>query len=425
MKELTVDDIMNATDSPLFFGWKDLKPLLNKKSIYDDKWLFFISSKRRIGKSTTIARYFLADYIANGVTYMYMRRTDELLWKTMHSFFDQAIKIMNRAKLGFQIVSFECKTVGGKTQYFICINWDDEDYTPEKYTDEGDKIDMTPEEIEEAKKEDIKARTEVCGYAISLRKYESVKSAGFDGRGIRHFVYDEFIAEQSTDYLGTSEDNSVEWSLLMSIYMSVDSDVDHPFLNKCNVFCLGNRAHDNNPLLLGAGVNIYLAQSPEATCISPKKEEWVYYEVQGTETFAKLQKQSRAYRAMQHDKVLQDYNFNNVTKDKKVSNELIIPDMPKGCEYNSTVIMSNKYYGIYYRERDGLVYVSSKKHGTEYVEALDIESYYNNNVNLIINNWHKSMPLSLIYESFTRKHARFSDKKTQVEFLQYLDFMPK
>ena len=170
---LTTDLIMEKTDHPLFFGWKDLKPLLNKKGFHNgtkrNKPLLFLTSKRRIGKSTTVARWFLASYICEGARYLYIRRSDDLLYSTMHKFFDQAIKLINRGfKDVFEIVLFTCETKEGQLTYTICINWKDKDYTPVKYDDNGEKKELSEDQKEEIRKKDIKERSEECGNAGSI-----------------------------------------------------------------------------------------------------------------------------------------------------------------------------------------------------------------------------------------------------------------
>lgn len=426
MKNITVDEIMEATDKEYLFGWKDLKPIIEKRSAYDKKWLFFLTSMRRVGKSTTIARYFLADFIVNHNRFLYIRRSDDLLYSTMHAFFDDAVKIINDAHLGFEIAEFNCETLKGKITYSILINWDDEDYTVEEYTDAGDKVDLTEKQREELVKKQNKERTQDCGNALSLKQYEKAKSAGYSGKGIKHFVYDEFMAEQAVDYLGSKDNNCVEYDDIMSIYMSVDSDVGKPFLNDTEVFCLGNKAHDFNPILLKCGVNIYLAQSPEAKIISPKYEEWVYVEIEGNDKFKEMQKNSRAFRAMKHDSRMQDFIFDNESKDAEVISSMI-GERPKKCEDYSNVILGGKKYGIFYRASDGLVYVSGRqtsKHNED-TEALDIESYNNGDAVRICKTWKMSVTLNIIYERFLCKKVMFSDKNTQYKFLQYLDFIPK
>ena len=420
MKKLTVDDIMNATDNPLFFGWKDLKPLLNLRSAWDQKWLFFLTSGRSIGKSTTIARYFMADFIVNGVKWLYMRRTDKVLWEGQKRFFDKAISIFNDHNLGFKITYFSLEA----GQYYVTIDWDDEDYKVEKYDKNGELIEMTREEQLEAEKKDRKNRAQFAGIAHSLAAYEKAKGAGFDGLGIRHFCFDEFMAEQTVDYLGTKDNNLVEWDDILSIYASIDRDIGKPFLNECDVFCLGNKAHDFNPILLGAGFNEYHAQSPNAHVISPKYEEWVYYNVEGSEEFKKLAKQSRLYRAMKHDERLRKYNFDNESKDEGISDELISKDTPKGCIYFSGVTLNGKQYGIYRRESDGLIYVGKPVKG-KYMEALDLGSYSNGDVVALVKQWRRSPALNIIYERFLVKKVLFCNKAAAQAFLKYLDFIPR
>lgn len=415
MTKITVDEIMKAVDSPMFFGWKELKPIIDK-----NKGMIFLNSERSVGKSTAIACYVLADYVANGARFLYMRRTDRVLYETRKTFFDDAVQLINEAGLGFQIVYFSCEA--GK--YMMTVNWDDEDYKVEKYNASGDLVDMSPEEEQEAIQHDIKERAENVGGCLSVKAYEHAKS-GFDKHDIKHFIYDEYIAEQTTDYLGTADNDTVEWDDMMSIYMSIAREKGNPFKNDVDIFFLGNKAHDYNPILLMAGVNTYLAQSPDAKIISPKDEEWVYVNIQTTEAFKKAQKASRAYRMMKHDKRLQQYNFENKAKDStEVFDTIIIKEMPKGAYYQQGFALNGKQYGLYYRERDGLIYIGKYQPG-KYTEALDLGAYCNGDTIRLVKSWRDSGALSAIYEAFLRKKCKFMDRQTAMTFLQYLDFIPR
>lgn len=399
--QLTVDKIMGAIDNPLFFGWKELKEIVAKNKLHN-----FLVSERSVGKTTAISSYCLSDYIANSFRFLYIRRTDKVLWKTQKKFFDKAILLINRANLGLKIVRFRIEA----GVYYMTINYDDGIYPdPEKQ----------PEEYEK----DVKAREEIVGYALSIKAYEDAKSAGFDGENIRHFIYDEFIAEQVTDYLGTKDNDCVEWDDMISIALSLDRDIDNPFLNLIDIWYLGNKAHDYNPILLSAGVNIYIAQSPEAHMICPKDEEFCYVNIIPRTDFKERQKQSRIYKSLKHDKRLQDYNFENKTKDGDVIDEAIKKDIPKGCTYYYGVILNNHKYGIYYRQIDGCVYVG-KWMNSGRTEALDLASYANGNVTLLVKQWRNSPILNLIYERFRVKKCYFNNKETERSFLQYLDFVP-
>lgn len=413
-----VDKIMSALDDPRFFSWKDLKPLILKEFIRlngskDKKKGFFLTSMRSVGKSTVCSCLFLVSFICMGIRYLYMRRTEKTLWKTMRSFFDDAIDLINeKDNIPFTISYFHCE--GG--EYTLAINWKDKVYEPDEELDE--------DALAEWKKKDLKARAENCGSCLHLKGYADAKS-GFNKRNIGYMLYDEFMAEESTEYLGSADDQMVEWRCIMSIFMSIAREKGNPFKDNVSMFFLGNNALDFNPILIGAGVNYFMAQSPEADLISPKNATWLYYNIQPSQKFREAQLNSLAYQWQQYDDTLRNYNFNNVAKTRHGSDEFIEKDIPKGCEYRSGLIFNNKQYGIYFRERDGMVYVTKKFIPGKHCEAMDLSSYYNNNTMLLVRHWRDSITLNLIYKRFLLKKVRFCDRNTQTTFLQYLDFIPK
>lgn len=413
-----VDKIMSALDDPRFFSWKDLRPLMLKEFIRlngskDRKKGFFLTSMRSVGKSTVCSCLFLVSFICMGIRYLYMRRTEKTLWKTMRSFFDDAIDLINeKDNIPFTISYFHCE--GG--EYTLTINWKDKVYEPDEELDE--------DALAEWKKKDLKARAENCGSCLHLKGYADAKS-GFNKRDIGYMLYDEFMAEESTEYLGSADDQMVEWRCIMSIFMSIAREKGNPFKDNVSMFFLGNNALDFNPILIGAGVNYFMAQSPEADLISPKNATWLYYNIQPSQEFREAQLNSLAYQWQQYDDTLRNYNFNNVAKTRHGSDELIEKDIPKGCEYRSGLIFNNRQYGIYFRERDGMVYVTKKFIPGKHCEAMDLSSYYNNNTMLLVRHWRDSITLNLIYKRFLLKKVRFCDRNTQTTFLQYLDFVPK
>lgn len=421
-----VEVIMHALDDPRFFSWKDLKPIMQKEFVRtngskDKKKGFFLTSMRSVGKSTVVGALLLSCYICLGLRYLYMRRTEKTLWKTMRAFFDDAIDLINeKDELPFTISYFHCE--GG--EYTITVNWKDQDYKIEKYDKDGELLELSEEEIAEERKKDLKARAENCGSCLHIKGYADAKS-GFNKRDMGFMLYDEFMAEEATEYLGSADDTMVEWRCIMSIFMSIAREKGNPFKDNVTMFFLGNNALDYNPILIGAGVNYFIAQSPEADLISPKNAVWLYYNIQPSADFREAQLNSLAYQWMQYDEVLKEYNFNNVAKTRHGGDGFIEKEVPKGCLYKSGLIFNGKQYGVYYRERDGMVYVSKQFIPGRHCEAMDMSSYYNNNAMLLVQHWRDSGVLNLIYKRFLMKRVRFCDKNTQTTFLQYLDFIPR
>lgn len=218
-----------------------------------------ITGHRSGGKSTGVARFNLFDAILNDSRFIYMRRTKDELDKTKIHFFDQAIDIINRAKLGFKIVYFDC--IAGD---YMCT-----------WIKDGDS-DLSEDEAKECAKK--------IGSTMALSLSQKVKS-GYDFTNVNNIIYDEFIAEHQTGYLGSYENPDVEYTNLISIYVSCDRGIDKYFRNETRMFLIGNMANIYNPILLKWGVNKYLRMSPDANIIAPKGMPWVLENVEPSEAF--------------------------------------------------------------------------------------------------------------------------------------------
>lgn len=413
--EITVEEIMDLTDKK--HEWYDDTELIKKGKHWNIE-----TSVRGYGKSTTIARRALANYIVNGSRFLYLRRTDRLLNTTKAQFFDTARELINDYVPGVNIPYMEC--TGNK--YMIKVEFDDEDNEPpEEYNKDGEKIEMTPEEYELAKDAYRRKTAECGGLAMALSTgEEEAKSGGGKFKGIKLGIYDEFMAARGTSYLGSSDNPDVEFEAIYSIYMSVAREKNNPFLDDVYFFFLGNRSHDYNPILLNLGVNEYMAQSPNAHIIAPKNEEWAIEFIEPTEGFKNKQRNSVQYKLAQHSKKELEYNFENKSKDEEYGDVAVQKDMPKACRYVRGVFLNGNGYGIYYRERDGLLYIGKFQGDKEY-DALDVASYANGHATRLVGSWRGSPILMMISDRFQERKVLFRDKETQRVFLQYLDFIPK
>lgn len=403
---LTVQKILDACD-PKGEWYNDDKLWATKKH-----WLI-CTSPRGYGKSTRFAIRYIAEWIVNGKKWLYLRRNDRLLKATQKSFFDGARKIINRANLGFNITALTCEA----GEYRIKVEFDDEDNKPPD--------DVDPDDTDAMRKWREKT-AEPCGLAMALSTgEEEAKSGGGKFEGIKYGIFDEFMAARATGYLGSIDDPDVEYEALYSIFVSI-RDVDVAFTDDVYFVMLGNRSHDYNPILLNLGVNYYMAQSPDAHIIAPKNEEWAIEFVEPNEGFKKKQKASVAYKLAQHSRKELEYNFENMSKDISLTDDIIDEKKPKDCEYLSTVILNNISYGVYRRRRDGLIWIgkAEQRAGVK-VEALDIASYANSNVTLLVKQWRGNAVLEIIFERFLVKRVKFMDRDTARAFMQYLDFIPK
>lgn len=374
-----------------------------------------ITGHRSGGKSTGVGRFVLFDFILNKRKFLYIRRRRDELDKTKKKFFDNCIDIINKADLGFKIVYFDCEA----GRYKMTINYDDQDYTPVKYNKDGDKEDMTPEEEEEARKKDIKSRAVDCGGAIALAMSQKVKS-GYDFSDTDTIIFDEFIAEHQTDYLGSAETPDVEYENLISLFVSCDRGIGKYFRNETRIILIGNKANVYNPILLKWNVNKYLTMSPEAKFIAPKGEPgWVYEQVDPSQAFVNAAKNSNAILLM--DEQERDYNLGNKTRAGNEGAEWIQNPPPKANYYKGIILAGNEY-GIY--QYNNIMFIGKYQKGKR-ASAYDIVSLSRNDANLIVTNWKQDPIMLSIYIKFCRKQLYFNNQDTARVFLQYLNFIPK
>lgn len=402
---MTVEQALKKTDNGFYSPIRALN--YNRPAI-------ITCGHRSGGKSTGWARFILLDYIFNKNKFIYIRRRRDELDLTKKKFFDNAIDIINNGHLGFKIVYFACE--GGR--YQITVNYDDVDYTPEKYTKEGDKKELTEEEIAEETAKDLKARAEDCGGAINLAGSQKVKS-GYDFTDVHTLIYDEFIAEHQTDYLGSHETPDIEYQNLISLFMSCDRGVGKFFRNETRIILIGNKANVYNPILLKWRVNKYMVQSPDAKFIAPKNEGWIYEEVQPSAEYIEEAKNSNAYLLMDDEE--RAYNIGNKTRSGNEGTEWVA-DVPHNAQYKWGVILGGKEYGIYIY--NGIEYIGKFREGRK-VNAYDIVSASHKDAALVVTNWKQDPIMFEIYYKFTRKQLFFFTQDCAREFLQYLKFIPK
>ena len=234
-------------------------------------------------------------------------------------------------------------------------------------------------------------------------------------------IFDEFIAEHQTQYLGSYTTPDVEYENLISLFMSCDRGVGQYFRNETRMFLIGNMANVYNPILLKWGVNKYLRMSKDAKFIAPKGEGWVLQSVQPSQAFVEAAKDSNALLLM--DESERNYNLGNEARAEEYSNVFINNDLPKSSIYRKGVILGGKEYGIY-EDANGFIYINKFRKG-EPADALDIVSYANGNANTLVTNWRQSPILNVVYIAFTRKKLYFNNATTQHDFMQYLEFIPR
>lgn len=381
-----------------------------------NKPLNIITGPRSTGKTTGTAIFALLYFIRLGGGFLYTRRTKDETDLTKTAFFNDAIDIINDAGLGFKIVYFNCK---GK-EYYITVNYDDQTYNTDKYNSKGEVVDESPEEKQARLDQETAERSKCCGRSLALSMVGKAKS-GFDFRGIDNIIFDEFVAEEQTDYLGSVDNPYVEYTKLISLYVTCDRKKGSAYRNETRIFLLGNMANVYNPILLKLKANTFLVNNDNAKFISPKNEGWVLQQVVPSREAQERMKKSFAYMLM--DKSEQEYNFQNKSRSGYTSKDYVKKDMPKNCSYISGFILNGVKHGIY-RDKDFYIYINKYQPG-KYEEALDIVSYSAGDTALLVQNWRNSPYLNLIYKAFVQHKLYFDNQKTQHDLLMYLEFIPR
>ena len=396
---------------------------LNKVLSYN-RPVEIITGPRSTGKSTAVAGYVLIYRILLGGRFLYTRRRQNEVDLTKSTFFNDAINIINACNekydwWKFRISYFDC--VGH--DYHMTVNYDDENYETDIYDKNGDIIDETQEERAARLEKETKDRCELCGRSIPLSVAGNVKSGFFvfdDDKCIDNIIFDEFIAEDQTGYLGSVNTPDTEFKKLMSLYVSADRKRGVARRNEIRLFLLGNMANVYNPVLLKWNVNVYIMNTDNFRFIAPKDTFWVLEQPKPGKKAQEELKNSYQYQMM--DDSERKYNFENVARSGYYGNEFVRPKLPSDAHYISGVIIGGNKYGVYHDD-NGFIYINKWK-SNAVTEATDIVSYANGDANLLVMHWRDSPTLYEIHERFLMRKLYFQNAKTQREFLQYLEFVP-
>lgn len=376
------------------------------------------------GKSTTDARLVLFDFIYNGHQWLYTRRQKDELDLTKRAFFDEAIEIINSAEdengkklFPFYIPYFTCEA----GTYKIVVRYYNRDYSTDIYDKNGGKIEEDNVSRETRLNKEMEASAVVCGKARALNDSQKMKSGFFAHTNMWWLLYDEFIAEEQTAYLGNATNTNVEYKKLISIYASMDRGIKRRFRNEVRLLLIGNLSNLYNPILLAWNVHKYYAAAENPNFIAPKGAKWVMEVIRPSEQYIKEALESNIYGLMTDEE--RAYNLGNRPRSAEYGTEFI-KDVPKTASYISGVYLNSKGYGIYRDAKTGDFYINKFRQNGK-TEALDIVSYAHGDAVLLCQSWNKSPLLNVIHEMFVRHKLYFNNKLTQVAFLQYLDFVPR
>lgn len=333
----------------------------------------FITGPRSCGKTTGLAIFLLLDYIYNDHAFIYIRRTKDELDLTKQKFFNDAVKILED-KCGIKV-----KLYMDGFDYYIEVNG-------------GDK--------------------ELCGTSYYLSKEEKLKSGGLY---IWNLVYDEFICQDSTGYLGTL-DAPKEYEKTLELFATLDRTVGVPYRNEVRFFFLGNTATIYNPIFTELNMVQYIQDTSKI--IAPKGQGWLLQQlhiedVRALDDF----KDSNLY--LLSTEAQRDYNFRNKGRDS----DTFIEPKPDGASLYSIFKIQGKEYGLYYLQ--GLFYLAKAEHAQKVdVYSLDIDSHDGIIDREYIHTYGTNDYVKAMMEAYTQGRLRFCNGQCKNVFMKYFRFLP-
>lgn len=345
-----------------------------KKLLTYNRPLNFVTGSRSVGKSTNIAAFFVLDFIRNGHKFIYCRRTLDETRLTCAGFFGNAVRLINE-KTDFNIENF--RYYGG--DYFITIQGEEE---------------------------------RPCGCIVSLSQEQKYKSADFSE--YCNLVFDEFICQDSTKYLGSKATPDKEYRAILSLYQTIDRGIDKPFRNETRFFFLGNTATIYNPLFLSLDISRYI-EAP-ARYIAPKNKLWILERI---ESVPALEEAENSFAYLMADAEGRDYAFKNTGNDSTI----YIEKLPQSRLYLCTLVRNKRKYGVWAAQDFSRFYIGEHKDIGREIISLDIQSHTSNDLTMITR-WQDYPIINRLVDAFKQSKLYFTNGRAQAEFLTYFKLMP-
>lgn len=325
---------------------------------------------RGIGKSTALGLYSIGEYYDNHRLFIYTRRNEDELQQTEKNYFYSPLKIYNEFY--------------GTNHEWTCSG--------NVYTDENKNV---------------------VGYSIPLSQADKRKSTPYGALGVRTIIYDEFILAKGkeTAYLGSKVTPYLEYDLLIRLYQTVDRDINHQYLNETKIFCLGNFANLNNPILLGCGADRYL--NINSKVVSPKDKDWVVELTSSVEASSGLEN-SYGYRLARQETAEGDYKNNGFDGNESIKHLKGVMNPLINVEYNG------RRYGIYLFEKEGVAYVSERT--SESVRTISLTMSDGRINQVTAEKWNKSPAMSALRSFVERGLCVYQTARARTDILTYLQF---
>lgn len=353
-------------------GFWNCKKLLS----YGKPWNF-VTGSRSVGKSTNIACFFILDFLENGHKFIYCRRTKDETLLTCQTFFGNAISIIN-SKTDFNIKSLEYN--GG--EYYILLDGEEE--------------------------------KRHCGSVVPLSLEQKYKSANFSE--YCNLVFDEFICQDSTRYLGSKTTPDREYRAVLSLYQTIDRGIDRPFRNETRFFFLGNTATIYNPIFLSIGISDYIEDTSKF--ISPKSKLWVLERIESVDAMTEIE-QSFSYQLSDEEGI--NYAFKNKGNDT----DAYIKRPPEhNRAYICTLIKDGRKYGVW-ADGNRIEYFIDVFHDIGAPEiSLDVESHHGNDL-MLVTTWADYPIIRLLLDRFKVSHLYFGNGRIKNVFYKYFKLLPQ
>lgn len=344
---------------------------------YNRPWIF-ITGSRSIGKSTSVAVFFILDYLKNGHKFIYTRRTKDETLYTCRTFFGNAVTIINNCT-EFNICEF--KYDGGK--YYIKM------------------------EGEEGVRE--------CGCIIPLSQEQKHKSNNYSD--FFNLVYDEFICEDSTAYLGSKATPDREYRAALSLYQTIDRGVDQPYRNETRFFFLGNTATIYNPIFLSLDITEYI--DDKTKIVAPKSGRGSLVVLHRVEFVEATEDMENSFSYILSGEEERNYAFRNKGYD---SGNEFIKKLPEIRSYIITLTLEGESYGVWTdREHDMYIGPPAKNEGRTI--SLDLKSHKESDL-MLITHMAEFNIIQVMLERFKRGSLFYTNGKIRQKFYKYFKLMP-
>ena len=349
---------------------------------YNRPWNF-ITGPRSTGKTTATGTFLLTDACLNDHNFVYIRRDQKELDVTKQRFFDDAVYLINAKAVDFKIKDFK---------------YDSGFYYIKAETEKRDDEDWVP-----------------CGCTIPLNLEHKYKSNIFL---VYNGVYDEFMVQDSTKYLGTA-DNPTEYIKLLSLFTSLDRKPGVPFRNELKFFMLGNTSTIYNPIYMELGITKYI--KPDSKVVAPKNKAWLLKQLFENDISALDGYQSSNVWKLSTEEQ-QNYNFRNTGNE---DDTFIVTEQPKTKKFSINIRIDKKPYGVYSIEQDTKIFIGKgfcPNMGN--TVSLDVQSHDGVCDKQFIQQYRNDMFFSNILRAYRNGKLWFDSMGTKMAFAKYLDFMP-